>query len=64
MYRLAVIDDEYIVVRGIEAIIKREKLDCEIVGAAYNGIEALAMLREKKPDEFFGRLANGNVRIN
>ncbi len=50
MYRMVVIDDEYIVVRGIEAIIKREKLDCEVVGAAYNGIEALDLLRETKPD--------------
>ncbi len=50
MYRLVVIDDEYIVVRGIEAIIKREKLNCEVVGAAYNGIEALALLEETKPD--------------
>ncbi|MDF2512666.1 MAG: Two component transcriptional regulator, AraC family [Herbinix sp.] len=50
MYRLVVIDDEYIVVRGIEAIIKRERLNCEVVGAAYNGIEALALLKEIKPD--------------
>lgn len=50
MYRLVVIDDEYIVVRGIEAIIKREKLNCEIVGAAYNGLEALQLLEETKPD--------------
>lgn len=50
MYRLVVIDDEYIVVRGIEAIIKREKLNCEIIGAAYNGLEALQLLEETKPD--------------
>lgn len=50
MYRLAVIDDEAIVIRGIEAIIKREKMDCEVVGAAYNGVEALSMLQETKPD--------------
>jgi Response regulator containing CheY-like receiver domain and AraC-type DNA-binding domain len=50
MYRLAVIDDEYIVVRGIEAIIRREKIDCEVVGAAYNGEDALTMLQETKPN--------------
>ncbi len=50
MYRLVVIDDEHIVVRGIETIIKREKLNCEVVGAAYNGIEALKLLEETKPD--------------
>ncbi len=50
MYRVVVVDDEHIVVRGIETIIKREKLDCEVVGAAYNGIEALQLLEETKPD--------------
>ena len=33
MYRLVVIDDEYIVVQGIKALISRLKLDYEVVGA-------------------------------
>lgn len=49
-YKLVVIDDEYIVVEGIKAIIQREKMNCEVVGAAYNGIDGLEVLREKKPD--------------
>ena len=32
MYRLVVIDDEYIVVQGIKALISRLKLDYEVVG--------------------------------
>ena len=36
MYRLVVIDDEYIVVQGIKALISRLKLDYEVVGAAYD----------------------------
>lgn len=50
MYRLVVIDDEFIVVRGIEAIIKREKINFEVVGAAFNGVDALQLLKETKPD--------------
>lgn len=50
MYRLVVIDDEYIVVRGIEAILKRERLNCDVVGAAYNGVDALTLLQDTKPD--------------
>lgn len=50
MYRLVVVDDEYIVVKGIEAIMKREALDCKIVGSAYNGVDALEVIKETKPD--------------
>lgn len=50
MHRLVVIDDEYIVVEGIKAIIKREKMECEVVGFAYDGISALTVIREQKPD--------------
>lgn len=50
MYRIVVIDDEYIVVEGIKAMIKRAGLDYEVVGAAYDGISGLEVIREKKPD--------------
>lgn len=50
MYRMVVADDEYIVVEGIKAIIARLNLQCEVVGFAYNGIDALEVIREKKPD--------------
>lgn len=50
MYRMVVADDEYIVVEGIKAIISRLKLQCEVVGFAYNGIDALDVIREKRPD--------------
>lgn len=33
MYRLVVIDDEYIVVQGIKALLSRLKLEYEVVGA-------------------------------
>ena len=50
MYRLVVIDDEYIVVQGIKALISRLKLDYEVVGAAYDGIQGLEVIRSEKPD--------------
>lgn len=49
MYKLVVVDDEHIVVKGIEAILKREGLDCEVVGSANNGIDALEILHETMP---------------
>ena len=50
MYRLVVIDDEYIVVEGIKAMIGRQKLDYEVVGSAYDGIHGLDIIEKYKPD--------------
>ena len=50
MYRLVVIDDEYIVVEGIKAMIARKKLEYEVVGCAYDGIHGLEIICETKPD--------------
>ena len=49
-HRLVVIDDEYIVITGISAIIERENLGCTIIGTAEDGIHALEVIRETKPD--------------
>lgn len=50
MYRLVVIDDEYIVVEGIKAMIARKKLNYEVVGCAYDGIHGLEVVQKEKPD--------------
>lgn len=50
MYRLVVIDDEYIVVEGIKAMIARQKLDYQVVGWAYDGISGLDMITRHAPD--------------
>lgn len=53
MYRVVVIDDEAIVVKGIEAILKKERLECQIVGAGNTAQEGLRILEERKPDLVF-----------
>jgi len=50
MYKMVIVDDEYIVVEGLKAMIAREKLDYEVVGFAYDGITALEVIRTTKPD--------------
>jgi len=47
---MVVVDDEYIVVEGIKTILEREKMNCEIVGFAYDGIEAIHVIKETTPD--------------
>lgn len=50
MKKLVVIDDEYIVVEGIKAMIARLGLDYEVAGFAYDGISALRVIEDCAPD--------------
>lgn len=50
MYKLVVIDDEFIVVEGIKALIARMQLNFEVIGFAYDGIAALEVVRNTRPD--------------
>lgn len=50
MFRLVVIDDEYIVVEGIKAIIEKKKMNCEVVGSANDGVTGLRVIQEQRPD--------------
>lgn len=50
MYKVLITDDEIKVCRLIQNIIDWEKLGLEVVGTANDGIEALDMIQEEKPD--------------
>jgi two-component system response regulator YesN len=50
MIRLAVFDDEFVVVEGVKAILKKMHLNYEVVGVAYDGISALDVIKEVQPD--------------
>ncbi len=47
---MVVVDDESIVVEGIREILKRENMNCRIVGYAYDGLRGLEVIRETMPD--------------
>ncbi len=47
--RVALIDDESVVLKGMAMVLKKEP-DIEIVGMASNGIEGLKIIREQRPD--------------
>lgn len=53
MKKIAVIDDEYIVVAGMTAILERLNLDYKIAGSAGNGVEGCELIRREKPDIVF-----------
>ena len=50
MYRLVIVDDEKIVIRGIQVLLAKMDLACEVVGTASDGREALEVLRRTQPD--------------
>lgn len=50
MKSVIIVDDEYIVVEGIRAMIARNGMDFEVVGHAYDGISGLKLVADKKPD--------------
>lgn len=50
MRKVVIVDDEYIVVQGIQAMIAREKMNFQVTGHALNGIEGLEVILEQKPD--------------
>lgn len=49
-YRILIADDEPLIREGIQKIIPWEKLGCEVIGVASNGVMALELAKQKKPD--------------
>lgn len=50
MYKVVIIDDEPIIVRGLQKAIKWEEIGCSVVGTAANGLEGIEVIRKEKPD--------------
>jgi two-component system response regulator YesN len=50
MYKVVIIDDEPIIVRGLKKAVKWEDLACLVVGTAGDGVEGLEVIRREKPD--------------
>lgn len=50
MYKVAIIDDEPLIVEGLSKTIEWEKWDCRVAGFAYNGKEGMELIRSVRPD--------------
>ncbi|AET61106.1 AraC family transcriptional regulator [Paenibacillus terrae HPL-003] len=48
--KVFLVDDEKGIVTGLKTIIERFIPECEVVGAAYNGLEGYQLIRKKQPD--------------
>lgn len=50
MYKVAIIDDEPIIVEGLSRVVKWEKYHCELAGTAEDGRSGIEMIRKVRPD--------------
>jgi two-component system response regulator YesN len=50
MYSVLIVDDEPWVVYGIKMLVEWEELGFTVIGEAYNGLDALKIIIDKKPD--------------
>ena len=57
MYRVAIIDDEPIIVRGLSQAIPWADYGCTLAGTAGSGEEGLALIRREQPDIVFSDIA-------
>ena len=57
MYKVAIIDDEPIIVEGLSRVVPWEKYHCQVDGTASNGQEGLKIIREIRPDMIFSDIS-------
>lgn len=50
MYNVAIIDDEPLIVEGLSKTMAWEKWECQVVGTACDGVQGMALIREKRLD--------------
>lgn len=53
MYKVAIIDDEPIIVEGLSKSVNWERASCKVVGTAFSGEEGLTLINKEKPDIVF-----------
>ena len=50
MYRVVLVDDERLIIRGLSTVIPWAELGCEIAGTAHDGVSGLELIRSPRPD--------------
>ena len=53
MYKVVIIDDEYVIRDGMSTIVDWAKYDCEVVGTADDGVEGKKIIEKLQPDIIF-----------
>ena len=50
MYKVAIIDDEPLIVEGLSKTMMWEKWNCQVAGYAYDGRDGMELIRRERPD--------------
>ena len=50
MYRVILVDDERLIIRGLSTVVPWTQLGCEVAGTAYDGATGLDLIRRLRPD--------------
>ena len=50
MYRVILVDDERLIIRGLSTVVPWEELGCEVAGTAHDGVSGLELIRRLRPD--------------
>ena len=50
MYKVILVDDERLIVRGLSSVVPWAELGCEVAGTAYDGKTGLELIRTLRPD--------------
>lgn len=61
MYKVIIVDDEPIIVEGLQKTIEWSKWNCEIVGTAGNGLEGLKLVKELNPNILISDISMTNM---
>lgn len=61
MYRVALVDDEQLILEGLTRVMPWESLGCAVVGTACDGREGLMLVRQKQPDILFTDIRMPNM---
>ena len=49
MYRVVLVDDEQIILQGLQKVFPWAEFGCEVVGTASDGLEGIALMRGTRP---------------
>ena len=61
MYRVVLVDDEMLILRGLSTVIPWGEMGCEVSGTATNGQAGLELIRKLKPDILFTDIRMPNM---
>ena len=50
MYRVILVDDERLILRGLSTVVPWAELGCEVAGTAHDGEDGLEQIRKIRPD--------------